>query len=224
MRNSSTSKINPKQIVAYFDFDGTITSCDTLLPFLIYTVGYIKFLLKIPTLIPILIMYWTNVITNETAKERTLTALLKDKSFEYLDAKAESFARRKLSCFIKPEIYTKLEYHMEHGHTVILVSANLALYLNHWAKIHKLDGVIGTELEFVNGKFIGRLKTRNCYGRQKIMRIAAYLDGLDKPYEYSYGYGNSRGDYELLIYVNEGYWVKKADIMSWADYRGNKRK
>ena len=144
--------VNAKEIVAYFDFDGTITHKDTFLSFLIFCLGYVGFLCKIYRTVPIVILYGLKIITNEEAKQRTLTALVKGKTFAEMDAKARAFAATKLDGYIKPEIYTKLEYHLEHGHTIVLVSANLALYLNYWANQHKVDFVIATEIEFINGQ------------------------------------------------------------------------
>ena len=71
-------KMNPsRQIVAYFDFDGTISRKDTLVPFLVFVVGKLRFTLALPKLIPIVIRYCLGMINNETAKQATLTVLLK---------------------------------------------------------------------------------------------------------------------------------------------------
>ena len=216
------TNIKSKQIAVYFDFDGTLTSRDTLLPFLIYTVGYTRFFLKFHILIPILLGYWLKVFTNERAKEKTLMVLLNGYSLTKLQDKAKNFALRKLDRYIKPEIYTKLEYHVEHGHSIFLVSANLALYLEYWAQRHHIDGVIATEVQFINGVCTGKLQTRNCYGKHKLNRINEYLKKHQVQFDYSYGYGNSRGDYELLFYVNEGYWISGTEIVPWVEYRGSR--
>ena len=205
--------INPKEIVAYFDFDGTITNCDTFIPYLYFVVGFKGFFVNIHRLVPIAIMYLLKIITNEIAKERTLGVLLKGYSEGLLNKKARAFARKTLDSYIMPHIYSKLEYHLEHGHSVILVSANLALYLNYWAERHNIDHVIATEIEFANDKCTGKLKTRNCYGVQKVIRINEFLK--TNKFTYSYGYGNSHGDYELLNFVNEGYFVNGEEITLW---------
>ncbi len=209
----NTTNINPKDIVAYFDFDGTITSRDTFLPYLYFVVGFTGFFVNIHRLIPIAIMYLLKTITNEIAKEKTLSVLLKGFSEDLLNKKARVFARKTLDSYITPQVYSKLEYHLEHGHSIILVSANLALYLKYWAKRHNIDHVIATEIEFTNGKCTGKLKTRNCYGVQKVVRINEFLNG--NKFSYSYGYGNSQGDYELLNFVNEGYFVTGEEVTPW---------
>ena len=213
---------NTGKIVAYFDFDGTLTTQDTFIPFLIYTVGLMRFFLKLPQLLIILLRYWFKRISNEVAKELTITALIKGYSFKKIDEKALAFARNKLWRYIKPEIYSKLEYHVENEHYIVIVSANLSIYLSYWAKLHYINDVIATEIEFTDNICTGKLKTRNCYGKFKVERIYDYLKKQNKTFNYIYAYGNSRGDYELLSYADEGYWVKGSNIMSWTDYRVSK--
>ena len=204
-----------KSIVAYFDFDGTLTNKDTLLPFLIHAIGWSKFILNLPRLLPVVILYLFNIISNEEAKDRALIILIRGYSFTVLDEKAKSFALLKLGKYLKPEIFSRLEYHFEHCHTIILVSANLALYLNHFARMHEIDDVIATEVEFVDQVCTGYLATHNCYGPEKVSRIKAYLAQRQISYTYSYGYGNSHGDNELLDYVDEGYFIDGEQMSSW---------
>jgi phosphoserine phosphatase len=66
------------------------------------------------------------------------------------------------------------------------------------------------------------LETKNCYGEQKTIRIKEYLKENNYSFAYSYGYGNSRGDYALLDYVDEGYWISNGNIINWSDYNGFK--
>ena len=210
--------ISEKDIVAYFDFDGTLTTKDTLVPFVLYATGWIKFILNLPRICIVVFLYLFKFIDNENAKERFLTIMLKGVSEDNLELEAKNFSLTKLDKYIKPEIYTKLEYHQEHKHNVILISANLAIYLRYWIKKHSLTDVIATEIEFINGVTTGRLATRNCYGEQKNIRLKKYLADKNLNFVYSYGYGNSAGDFELLKAVDEGYWVTDGTIISWEEY------
>lgn len=205
-----------RRIVAYFDFDGTISNRDTFIPFLMFVVGKIKFFCKLHKLIPVLIRYWCKNINNEEAKEATLKILVGGYKQVYLEHKAKAFAISKLNKYIKPAVYAKLEWHREHHHVIVLVSANLGMYLRYWAHLHKIDNVIATEIEFVNSHFAsGNLATRNCYGDEKVNRIEKFLIDNKLQFCYSYGYGNSAGDYALLNYVNEGYFVSGDYIRRW---------
>jgi phosphatidylglycerophosphatase C len=125
-----------------------------------------------------------------------------------VENKAKSFAISRLNKYIKPAVYAKVEWHREHHHTLVLVSANLAIYLRYWANLHKLDYVIATEIDFdVNNYVSGKLATRNCYGAEKVSRIEQFLSNEKLQFCYSYGYGNSAGDKEMLGHVDEAYYV-----------------
>lgn len=203
------------RIVAYFDFDGTLTTKDTLIPFLIFLVGWCKFLANLPHLLFIVLRYYLRLITNEQAKEETLTLLVFGMKEYLIEHRAKSFALTKLNKYIKPEVYSKIEWHREHGHKIVLVSANLAVYLRYWACFHKLDGVIATEVAVHRGRLTGKLLTPNCYGAEKVRRIHQYLKDEGLEFCYSYGYGNSAGDYELLEYCDEPFWVSGNCVEYW---------
>lgn len=223
MQNLDINKPTPDKIVAYFDFDGTLTKHDTLFPFVFYVVGIFKFISKLHLVLMVLFLYYMNVFNNEKAKEFFLTIMFKGLSKSYIESKAKLFAVNKLDKGIKSEIYTKLEYHLEHGHKIILVSANLGIYLRYWAQKHKLADCIATEIEFHNGLATGKLATRNCYGKHKIDRIREYIAKNHPNFVYSYGYGNSHGDYALLSYVDEGYWISGTNIVNWNEYRSGRK-
>lgn len=208
--------MDAKNIVVFFDFDGTITTKDTLLSFLRYTVGSWKLILNAPRLIFIVLQYFIKIIDNEEAKEKTLKLLIKGMKHNLLEHKAKNFALTRLHKYINPVAYAKLEYHREHKHYIILVSANLGIYLRYWAELHKLNGVIATEL-MVNssGYMTGKLLTKNCYGPQKVIRVKDSLSGNSVAMDYSFGYGNSAGDYELLEFVDEPFWVDGDSIEPW---------
>lgn len=203
--------------VAYFDFDGTITSKDTFIPFLIFTIGYFKFILLLPLSICILILYISKIISNEKAKELMLQLTISNLSNEYLERKSNSFASSYIDKYIKPEIFERVKYHYENGHIVIIASANLELYLKYFVKRHDLHDIIATKIVFKNNIATGKLLSKNCYGVEKINRINEYLIKNKLNFIYSYAYGNSKGDFELLNYVNEGFWVEGITITPWKE-------
>ena len=64
--------------IAFFDFDGTITSKDTLIEFIRFTVGDFKFIKGIILLSPILILFKLNLIKNDKAKEKMFSYFFKN--------------------------------------------------------------------------------------------------------------------------------------------------
>ena len=195
------------KIVAYFDFDGTLSTKDTFIPFIIYCLGYWGFLRKVPQLLRVAGFYALKLIDNQEAKQRALTITLHNWPLVALEAKARAFAYSHLNKYLKAPIYAKLEWHREQGHRLVVVSANLAIYLRYFASLHQLDEVIATEIEQVEQRVSGKLATKNCYGYEKVLRIKDYLLKNNLNFEYSYAYGNSRGDHEMLDFVDEPYYV-----------------
>ena len=204
--------LKTSRIIAYFDFDGTLTDRDTLLPFLIFCIGWLRFLWLLPRLIPIVLCYLCKITDNQETKQKTLKLVFKGWNHQKLEKAAHNFASSCLNKYLQPEIYAKLEWHRECGHQIAIVSANLAIYLRYFVKLHRIDHLIATEIEVVDEIVTGRLATKNCYGSQKTSRIAEYLQVAGLSFDYSYGYGNSRGDYEMLCYVNEPYYVLSGQL------------
>jgi HAD superfamily hydrolase (TIGR01490 family) len=195
------------RIVAYFDFDGTLSKYDTFMALLCYCSSYWKLLLYLPQLLSIFMRYKIKSISTLTAKEHCLSLLLKNTRLVDFASKATEFLHKKIDKNLHAAVYARLEWHREHQHTVVIVSANLAPYLQIFATQHKIMHVIATELEVKDGIITGKFSTKNCSEGEKVHRIKEFLNLNALIFDYSFGYGNSRGDKELLDYVDEAYWV-----------------
>jgi HAD superfamily hydrolase (TIGR01490 family) len=191
-------------IVAVFDFDGTLTRRDSLLPFLRIAMGSWKFWWGLLVMSPILVAYALRLIPNWWAKQALLTYFLAGWREQQLQEIAQRFAVEEIPKLVHPEALARLRWHQEKGHQTILVSASLEVYLLPWAKIMGFDQVIGTQLEVQNDILTGRILGKNCHGKEKIIRLKALMQDLS---QYClYGYGDSRGDRELLNAVNYPYY------------------
>ena len=77
--NEKLKNRQPDTPIAYFDFDGTLTQSDTLMPFLQHYSGtqYYRKLLRVA---PILLGYLAKIVPNGVVKERVLTEFLGQQS------------------------------------------------------------------------------------------------------------------------------------------------
>lgn len=134
MNNANTSS----KIIAVFDFDGTISYYDTLIPFFCYAFGKGHTFLKLLSLLPKLVLFPLGFLSRQQAKELILTSFLKGLPAVEGEAVGARFAEEKLPALIKKEAMQKLRWHQSLGHICVLVSANIPLFLAPWAKKNRV--------------------------------------------------------------------------------------
>lgn len=183
--------------VAAFDFDGTITYRDSLLPFLLYSRGNFKGSLLIASQLPLFLSYLFGRAGRQEVKEGLLNAFFSGFSNEEMDILGDKFASSYLRDHVKPEALARLLWHQERGDLCILVSASIETYLIPWARLNGFHHVLSSKL-FVDeeGAVNGKLLGANCRGEEKVRRLKALLGDL-KGFEI-FAYGDSLGDKELL--------------------------
>jgi HAD superfamily hydrolase (TIGR01490 family) len=186
--------------IAFFDFDGTITTHDTLIDFIRFARGNIMYLIGMIILSPILFLYKVRLIPNYTAKRLMLSWFFRAMNEENFKAVAKSYSLKKIDLIVRPEALERIQWHMSRGDHVVVVSASLEDWVKPWCEQIGLE-VIATRFAFEDGKFSGQNATHNCYGLEKVNRIREqYI--LDQ-YECIYAYGDSAGDREMLLLAHE---------------------
>lgn len=184
-------------VIAAFDFDGTLTHRDTLLPFLRFAFGNWVVLKKLLVLLPRLMGFPLRLISRQEAKELILTSFLKGMPLEKVNIWGKKFAEGKLRSLIRENTYQKLRWHQAQGHTCVIVSANLSFYLEPWGRLEGLEVVLASKLALNSNQVVtGKLEGKNCWGEEKVRRLKEAF-GPKEGYVL-YAYGDSRGDQELL--------------------------
>lgn len=187
------------QRLALFDLDGTLTAGDTMFAFVFHCRGTLRTWLGLLWLSPLLALHAAGLVAAAPTKAAFLRHFLGGFSREALEAWARSFADH-LEANIRPEARSRLQWHREQGHDIVVVSASLDLWLAPWAARHGLT-LLCTQGQFEQDVFTGQLATPNCNGPEKETRIRASCD-LSR-YEYIYAYGDSSGDTEMLALAHE---------------------
>lgn len=196
---------NKKKVIAAFDFDGTITTKDTLFDFIRSYFGTFKLVLGIVILSPILILYKIGFIKNYRAKEILISYFLKNKDFNEFTQKCNLYSQR-INLIVRPKVLQKIQWHIQQKHKVIIVSASVKDWIQPWANENGISEVIGTEIQIQEGKITGKFSTKNCYGQEKVNRLKEVYPNRE---EYTlYAYGDSRGDQELLAFADHPSLIK----------------
>jgi undecaprenyl-diphosphatase len=120
-------------IVAAFDFDGTITTTDSLREFVRYTVGNVRLVTGALRAAPWLIGVLLGTCDRGKAKGRFLAATLGAIPEPALREAARRYVEGRLPSLVRPEMMARIRQHQRMGHKTILVSASPSLYLEVWA-------------------------------------------------------------------------------------------
>lgn len=192
-----------KQGLALFDFDGTITSRDTLFEIIKYHRGIYFFLIGLVWLSPILTLHLFKFVSAQVAKEAVLSHFLKAMPIDEFKKMCFLFSQDKLPGLLNTKAIQKIEWHKQAGHRVVVVTASPENWVQDWCNTMSID-LIGTKLEVIDERITGRLSSPNCNGLEKVKRIKKYLN-IDK-YEPIYAYGNSKGDADMLKLATHAFY------------------
>lgn len=189
--------------IALFDFDGTITTDDSLIKFIRFVVGDVKTMWGMLILSPMLVVYKLKFIPNYKAKQWMLSYFFKGMDEQKFYKVAEEYSLKQIDTILRPKAMKKITWHKEQGHKLVVVSASIECWLKPWCDKEGLD-LIATKIEIKDGLITGKFLTKNCYGIEKANRVKEAYTLSD--YDYIYAYGDSRGDKELLELADETFY------------------
>ena len=192
-----------KKQIAFFDFDGTITTNDTMLELIRFHHGSFRFLTGMLLLSPYLVMMKAGLMTNQAAKEKMLAHFFGGMELEVFDKVCQQFALNRIPSMIRPGALEKIGMFKQAGTEVVIVTASAGNWIRPWSDTHGLS-IIATVLETINGKLTGRLLGKNCHGVEKVVRIKATYK-LDE-YGNISSFGDTSGDKPMLALANEPFY------------------
>ena len=195
-----------------FDFDGTLTTRDTLLLFIRFVCGQRGFVAVFLRYAPLLVLMKLKLYPNWCVKQKVFAHCFGGMTTETFNDYCRSFAQKYSSCVLRPEGLATLRKALDEGATVMIVSASV----DNWVRpffddiLATLSSptafvVLGTEVEAIDGCLTGQFKSRNCYGAEKVRRLSAQLP-VQREECYIVAFGDSRGDKEMLQYADEAHY------------------
>lgn len=196
-----------KKKIYCFDFDGTLTTSDTLLEFIKYAKGRGRFLMVFLMYSPLLVMMKLHLYPNWKAKQQIFAHLFAGMRIEKFDALCRGFAEENQH-LLRPKGITLVHEALVAGAQVFIVSASIDNWVRPFFDIRNLKGVqvLGTQIEVEDGKLTGNFKSNNCYGKEKVHRIAEVLKSFERSEYEIEAFGDSRGDKEMLAFADKGHF------------------
>ena len=195
-----------KKKVYCFDFDGTLTTADTLLEFIKFAKGKSRFLMVFLMYSPLLVLMKLHLYPNWKAKQHIFAHLFEGMRIEKFDKLCHTFAEE-YQHLLRPQGIQRVHEALEAGEQVFVVSASIDNWVRPFFLIRGLEGVevLGTQIEVVDGRLTGRFKTNNCYGAEKVRRITDVFPHDRQAYTIE-AFGDSRGDKEMLAFADQGHY------------------
>jgi HAD superfamily hydrolase (TIGR01490 family) len=186
-----------------FDFDGTITTKDTLIEFVRFYRGHRRYLESMVMLSPILGLYVFKIIPNWKAKQYFLSRHFAGENIEQFNERCLEFSTQVLPSLIRPKALAAIQSYREQNVTMAVVSASAENWVKPFCDQYGLV-CLATRLEVKNKSITGKLLGRNCYGDEKVCRIKEQFDVSS--FSRIIAYGDSSGDREMLALAHEAHY------------------
>jgi len=196
------------QKIIFTDLDGTLTLRDTYSRFLLRHISLKCIILNSHVLLKVFILYLFGKKDGNDVKVVTFKVFFSNKNIKELSLNTKEFISN--IAWNKPVLDLIKQEQVANNTKVIIVTASPDIYIKEICDYLGYDGYISTSLELnhniLTGNFIGKI----CNFNEKVKKIKIFLN--EETYS-TISYGNSKGDYAMLGYCNESYFVKK-DIIS----------
>jgi phosphatidylglycerophosphatase C len=189
------SRSGAREELALFDFDGTLTTCETFPMFIARAVPRGRLIAGWLRLWPLVLGYRLGRVSGVRVREAIVRFGLQGLDWDALEAEGARFARDVLPGLIRPHAWARLQWHRQRGDRVVVVSGGLGAYLRPWAEAQRLE-LICSELAQAQGRCSGRFAGAQCVGAEKARRVRVGMDLADYPLVHAYG--DTPEDAELL--------------------------
>jgi phosphatidylglycerophosphatase C len=203
-------------VVAAFDLDGTLTYGGSVFPWLKSIAGRGRTWRAVLALaVPLAIGALRSSKWADNAKERLFKKLLAGLDEPDVMAGSRSFAITHLEHEGRALLLSRLAWHREQGHDVVIVSASPQIYVDVMTEELGANGGLGTRLavdprDRLTGGYLGK----NCRGTEKLRRLDEWIAQRHYPTPPAiFAYGNSRGDRRMLSAASHPFNVGRLGVV-----------
>ena len=190
---------------ALYDFDGTITTKDTTILLLIELLklrpwrffGLIWFLFGM--------MVASSSESKQRHKNKAIGYLIKNLGDIHLSVALQEF-RNKVKFLYRSLVLTSIDQAIQDGCTVIIVTASPSFAISHCVSDLPVL-VLGTEFEKEENIYTGLLKSKNCYGQEKVNRLNEWATSNNTTLSVQLAWSDHFSDFDMLSLSAKRYWV-----------------
>lgn len=181
--------------LALFDFDGTLTERELFGEFLIRAVAPRRLAWGRLLLAPLVLGYRAGILSGTLVRACAVRIGFSGADHAQVSAHGQRFFEDVLPGALRPMAMARMQWHLDQGDTVVVVSGAFDLYLSHWCRAHRVD-LICSSLEAHDGVLTGRYLGTQCVGPEKARRVLERYRLED--YAAVYAYGDTPEDRDML--------------------------
>ncbi len=203
--------------VAAFDFDGTLSTRDCVVPFMRKVASAPRLFARLAAR-PLPLVAALARRDRDTIKELATRAAFGGRLADRVDAAGRDFAAQVVARGLRADTVERLRAHLDDGDRVVIVSASLQPYLDPIGVALGAHGVLCTRLAVDDdGVLTGALDGENCRAEEKVRRLSSWLTGehLARENVHLVVYGDSAGDHALLAEADSGFWAARRTLAAW---------
>ena len=189
--------------IAFFDFDGTITTKDTLFEFIKYQKGWMRFYIGFLVNVPVMAALKLKLAPNQFTKEKVLQYFFKGMALSDFQQTCDLFIADELPSIIREGAINEIKKLQALGFEVVIVSASVENWIKKWSDKVGVQ-LIATKLETNGNNLTGKINGKNCNGNEKAVRIKSAYD-LSQ-YDEIYCYGDTSGDDAMLALATKAFF------------------
>jgi phosphatidylglycerophosphatase C len=161
--------------------------------------------IKILVLSPVLVAYKLGVMNGSKAKAVFFRKFFGGLNHDEVKQSAVDYWKKHETQLLRKEAVEKLQWHLENGHQIYIVSASADIWLKpiaEWLKV----GLICTKMEVDGNTITGEILGENCNRAEKAKRIKSEIDL--SAFSEVYAYGDTAGDQEMLALASKPFFKK----------------
>lgn len=185
------------------DFDGTITTHETMPDFLRRSISRRRLLAGWILLAPLILGYKLRVVSGTLVRHALVRFGYSGVQASAVEAAGRDFARNYLPTVLRPEAMQRIAWHLDQGHKVVVVSGGIDAYLAPWCDAHGLE-LLCSSLQHENGILNGRYEGQQCVLAEKARRVRERYEL--QAFSEVYAYGDTPEDRDLLGIATRKYY------------------
>jgi phosphatidylglycerophosphatase C len=196
----------PRRIAA-FDFDGTVSKRDTLVPFVAQVAGPARFAAVCGRLGLSGARRRLDLMARDDVKAELARLVFRGRTEDEIRSRADRYGKALLASRLRSFMVDRVTAHVDAGHDTLFVSASLTYYIEPIAHALGMNAVIAVELESIDGVFTGELARPNVRAHEKVVRLDEWMAATGGGDRELWSYGNSSGDHALLAAADHAFWL-----------------